>query len=84
MFFEYKKFEFRDVVPFLLPISMSLFAPSILVAVKLWLLIVLTGSFVFFMIGVNAAHHHPDIFHDGDMYRCVLLLHLLDEYTYVM
>ncbi|KAK9295041.1 hypothetical protein QLX08_010521 [Tetragonisca angustula] len=69
VFFEYKKFEFRDFVPFLLPISMSFFAPSILVAVKLWLLIILTGSFLFFMVGVNAAHHHPDIFHDGDIYR---------------
>ncbi|XP_076244702.1 cytochrome b5-related [Calliopsis andreniformis] len=69
VFFEYRKFEFRDAVPFFLPVLMSLFASNFLVALKFWLLIVMTSSFVFSMIGFNAAHHHPDIFHDGDIYR---------------
>lgn len=66
---EYGVFEFRDIVPFLLPLTMSLFAPKILVALKLWLAMMLLSSFIFGMIGFNAAHHHPDIFHDGDIYR---------------
>ncbi|CAL7933721.1 unnamed protein product [Xylocopa violacea] len=69
VFFEYKKFEFRDAVPFILPVLMSFFAPSVLVAVKFWLLVLCVGGFVLFMVGLNAAHHHPDIFHDGDIYR---------------
>lgn len=27
------------------------------------------GSLHFFLVGLNAAHHHPDIFHDGDTPR---------------
>ena len=69
VYYEYGKFEFRDAVPFFLPILMSFFSPSFLVALKFWLLIIMTSSFVFSMIGFNAAHHHPDIFHDGDIYR---------------
>ncbi|KAJ4433720.1 hypothetical protein ANN_16031, partial [Periplaneta americana] len=34
-----------------------------------WILIVSSFSFVF--IGLNAAHHHPEIFHDGDAPRQV-------------
>ena len=26
-------------------------------------------NYVFFIIGLTAAHHHPDIFHDGDRMR---------------
>ncbi|XP_026667542.1 uncharacterized protein LOC108622777 [Ceratina calcarata] len=69
VFYEYKQFEFRDAVPFLLPTLMCFTAPSILMAVKLWFLIIFAGSFVFYMIGLTAAHHHPNIFHDGDVYR---------------
>ncbi|XP_031843724.1 cytochrome b5-related [Nomia melanderi] len=68
-YYEFKTFDLRDVVPFVLPVLMSSVAPSILVAVKYWLLILVVSSFVFSMIGFNAAHHHPDIFHDGDIYR---------------
>lgn len=67
--FEYNSFEYRDALPFLLPISMCFTAPSVYLAVKYWLLITIVSSFVFAMIGFNAAHHHPDIFHDGDIYR---------------
>ncbi|XP_014480430.1 PREDICTED: cytochrome b5-related protein-like [Dinoponera quadriceps] len=69
VFLEYGVFEFRDVIPFLLPFTLSLFAPDILVALKLWLTMILTSSFLFGFVGLNAAHHHPDIFHDGDIYR---------------
>ncbi|XP_015437912.1 PREDICTED: cytochrome b5-related protein-like [Dufourea novaeangliae] len=67
--FEYGKFEFRDAVPFLLPVLMTSLAPSVLFALKFWLLIIMSSSFVFSFIGFNAAHHHPDIFHDGDTSR---------------
>ncbi|XP_039313567.1 cytochrome b5-related protein [Solenopsis invicta] len=66
---EYGVLEFRDVVPLLLPLSMYLITSNILVALKLWLIMVLVSSSLFGLIGFNAAHHHPDIFHDGDIYR---------------
>ncbi|XP_066588603.1 cytochrome b5-related protein-like [Prorops nasuta] len=68
-YYEYGYLEFRDIVPFFLPITMSLVAPSVVTALKTWLVIILISSFVFSLIGLNAAHHHPDIFHDGDIYR---------------
>lgn len=37
----------------------------------MWTVIVCVASFIFFMVGQNAAHHHPDIFHDGDTPRYV-------------
>lgn len=33
---------------------------------KFWVLILLAGSFIFSLIGLNAAHHHPEIVHEGD------------------
>ncbi|XP_011153853.1 cytochrome b5-related protein isoform X2 [Harpegnathos saltator] len=69
VFMEYRVFEYRDFVPFILPLAMSLFAPTILIAWKLWLTMILVSSFLGALIGFNAAHHHPDIFHDGDIYR---------------
>ncbi|XP_053971020.1 cytochrome b5-related protein-like [Hylaeus volcanicus] len=69
VFYEYRKFEFRDAVPFVLPTLMCYFAPSVLIGLKFWALDLMIGGFLFAMIGFNAAHHHPDIFHDGDVYR---------------
>lgn len=73
VFFEYKTFELRDAIPFSLPVLMSFFTPNFFTAVKLWLLIIVVASFTFSIIGFNAAHHHPDIFHDGDIYRFVYI-----------
>ncbi|KAL0119489.1 hypothetical protein PUN28_007765 [Cardiocondyla obscurior] len=69
VFKKYGVFEFRDFVPLLLPLSMCFAAPKVLVAFKLWLIMLLISSALFGLIGFNAAHHHPDIFHDGDIYR---------------
>lgn len=66
---EYKCFEIRDVIPFILPLTMYFVAPSALTALKTWIIILLISSLLFGTIGFNAAHHHPDIFHDGDIYR---------------
>ncbi|XP_063983711.1 cytochrome b5-related protein-like isoform X2 [Diachasmimorpha longicaudata] len=61
-----KTVEFRDVVPFVLPISMFLASGDLSRAFNQWILIIAIASFIFYVIGFNAAHHHPDIFHDGD------------------
>ncbi|KAJ8680520.1 hypothetical protein QAD02_016307 [Eretmocerus hayati] len=66
---EWKKLEIRDLVPFLLPVTMSFFTPSIFDAIKLWLCIIMISGTVFHFVGLNAAHHHPEIFHDGDVCR---------------
>lgn len=34
-----------------------------------WAIMISISSFNFVSIGVNAAHHHPDIFHEGDAVR---------------
>lgn len=34
-----------------------------------WIMILMAGSFCFGIIGLNAAHHHPDIVHEGDAIR---------------
>ena len=52
---------------------MSCFAPNIATAIRTWLMVILLSSFIFHLIGFNAAHHHPDIFHDGDIYRWLLI-----------
>lgn len=62
-------FEFRDFIPMILPMISIYFAPSVTTALKTWLLLILIASFFFGLIGFNAAHHHPEIFHDGDEYR---------------
>ncbi|NP_001136324.1 cytochrome b5-related-like isoform X1 [Nasonia vitripennis] len=66
---DWKSPEFRDIVPFFLPIIMSFFAASPFEAVKTWLCIIILSSFIFKFIGLTAAHHHPEIFHDGDVCR---------------
>ncbi|XP_033219857.1 cytochrome b5-related protein [Belonocnema kinseyi] len=65
----WKKVEFRDFVPFIPPILMYLVAPTLATAIKTWMSIILLSSVVFHFVGFNAGHHHPDIFHDGDICR---------------
>lgn len=56
-----------DLIAFILPTFMYLVDSSSLMNVlKLWIFIVLLSSFLFGLIGLNAAHHHPEIFHNGD------------------
>ncbi|XP_012254797.2 cytochrome b5-related protein-like [Athalia rosae] len=68
-FFESNGPEFRDGIPFVIPVLMCLAAASPLSALWIWLKIVTVGSFHFTFVGLNAAHHHPDIYHDGDVRR---------------
>ncbi|CAH1109011.1 unnamed protein product [Psylliodes chrysocephalus] len=60
-----------------LPLLMYIFGTeTILNTFIMWNVILLVGSFQFTLIGFNAAHHHPDVFHDGDTPRS------LDEYDW--
>nr|AFV15455.1 delta-6 desaturase-like protein [Eriocheir sinensis] len=58
---------------YLLPYSvlflMATISPSFWQAFKLFMTIHATTNCVFVAIGMTAAHHHPDIFHDGDRMR---------------
>ncbi|XP_053694354.1 cytochrome b5-related protein-like [Sabethes cyaneus] len=56
-----------DLIGFALPILMFLVDSSSIVNVlKLWIYILLLTSFLFGLIGLNAAHHLPETFHSGD------------------
>ncbi|KAK5641844.1 hypothetical protein RI129_010391 [Pyrocoelia pectoralis] len=71
-----------DLVPFTLPLAMLLLSGVTPMAVlKMWLFIVTMASFIFGAIAFNAAHHHPDIFHEGDAPRSAQVdwaIHQLD------
>lgn len=63
-------FNMIDAIPFAIPLAMYIFSgASLFKVIGMWILIVLLGSFIFSVIGFNAAHHHPDIFHEGDTPR---------------
>ncbi|KAM7351748.1 cytochrome b5-related protein [Cochliomyia hominivorax] len=60
----------HDVIGFTLPALMFTFSNSPLTNVILqWFRIVAIASFLFGLIGLNAAHHMPSIIHDGDASR---------------
>ena len=61
-----------DFIPFPVPIIMWLLGGadhSFLCALKMFLIIILAGGFVFGLVAINAGHHHPEIVHDGDAIR---------------
>lgn len=60
-------FHADDLITLILPTFMILVDSSCVWSVlKLWIFIVMVASFCFGLIGLNAAHHHPEIFHSGD------------------
>ncbi|GBP72167.1 Cytochrome b5-related protein [Eumeta japonica] len=62
-----KHYRWHDSIGFYLPLWMWLVSGVPLYDAFInWLWILCTGSFIFLMIGSNAAHHHPKIFKDGD------------------
>lgn len=68
----YKKsiVEIPDAIPFSLPLVMYVLGSADLgQTLLLWMGIVCFGSFVFSVNGINAGHHHPEVFHDGDETR---------------
>ncbi|GLG93218.1 Cytochrome b5-related protein [Gryllus bimaculatus] len=59
-----------DFIPFIIPSLIYLYGGcQIQDALIMWFWITIVSSFTFSLIGLNAAHHHPDIFHDGDKPR---------------
>ena len=54
---------------FLPPGLMFIFGKSDLYTLFLWFIIILMGGFTFATIGLTAAHHDRDIFHEGDQPR---------------
>lgn len=60
-----------ELIPFALPLIMYLFGGdnSFGSALKLFLIAILAGGFIFGIIGFNAGHHHPSVLHDGDPIR---------------
>uniref|UniRef100_A0A2H1VNC5 Cytochrome b5-related protein n=1 Tax=Spodoptera frugiperda TaxID=7108 RepID=A0A2H1VNC5_SPOFR len=65
-----RHYKWHDGIGFLLPIWMCFASGSSLFhAVIMWMWIICTTSLIIFAIGTNAAHHHPDIFKDGDQVR---------------
>jgi hypothetical protein len=56
-----------DLIPLSIPFAMLLFSPThFTIVCKLWLAIVMSASFTFSVVGLNAAHHHDETIHDGD------------------
>jgi len=67
---ETRQLHWSDVIPFTLPTVMYFVAGQpLLPTIGMWLFIVTSGSLWFGMVGFNAAHHHPEIFHEGDTPR---------------
>lgn len=61
------RFHKDDVVAFTLPLTMYYFGNlDLWTTIKYWGLIIAISSFLFGLIGLNAAHHHHETAHDGD------------------
>ncbi|KAI8118036.1 Cytochrome b5-related protein [Lucilia cuprina] len=60
----------HDLICLSLPLSMYLCSNySIFWCLRQWIFITAIASFSFCVIGLNAAHHDPEIFHEGDANR---------------
>lgn len=59
----------EDLLPLLYLAAMLLAGAPVGTAVLMWMYLCVAHSFFFHCIGFTAAHHHPDIFHDGDAPR---------------
>ncbi|KAJ8929856.1 hypothetical protein NQ314_017461 [Rhamnusium bicolor] len=63
-------FTWDILLPFSVPALMFFITrESALFCAIMFLWIIITSSIQFGLVGLNAAHHHPDIFHDGDASR---------------
>jgi hypothetical protein len=60
----------EDLIPFIPLLVMYTYSGTTFVnTFVMWCWIVIIASFFFALNGVNASHHHPEIFHDGDAPR---------------
>lgn len=63
-------FDRYDAIGLVIPTAMYLFSGAdLFICLLFWFFILASGSFLFGFIGFSAAHHHPDIFHEGDKPR---------------
>ncbi|XP_055306178.1 cytochrome b5-related protein-like [Sitodiplosis mosellana] len=62
------KMHIDEFMPFIIPITMYLFGGNhtFVEALKMFLIVIMSGGFIFSIIGINAGHHHPEVVHDGD------------------
>ncbi|KAK3923005.1 Cytochrome b5-related protein [Frankliniella fusca] len=63
------RIRLEDFLPLLYLAVMVLCGAPFLTALAMWLFLWVVHSLIFHFIGLTAAHHHPDIFHDGDAPR---------------
>jgi hypothetical protein len=62
-----------DAIPLVIPLSMLAFAgASRGDAFFMWMWVTASSSLFFHVIAFNGAHHHPEIFHEGDAPRYCL------------
>lgn len=62
--------EFVQFLPFTVLIAMYMLTGESLINCSIMFAWIITiGSIAFGCIGVNAGHHHPKVFHDGDATR---------------
>lgn len=67
-----EKFRFEVFLAYAVPFFVyTITRQPIITCALFFLWTILIGGLHFSIIGVNAAHHHPDIFHDGDAYRYI-------------
>nr|CAI5858928.1 unnamed protein product [Callosobruchus analis] len=65
-----RNLKMTDMSSVILPLSMYILGGQTVIAtVWMWNFILHVGAFYFALVGLNAGHHHPDIFHDGDTPR---------------
>nr|CAD7405177.1 unnamed protein product [Timema poppensis] len=65
-----------DMIPLILPSLMYFLSGSgLLQTLVTWSWILVSASFFFGLIGINGAHHHPEVFMDGDTPSFHVLTH---------
>ncbi|XP_056633075.1 cytochrome b5-related protein-like [Diorhabda carinulata] len=67
---KYQNLKLTDLTGLSLPLIMYMFGGrSLWETLLMWSFILTVGGTFMAFIGLNGAHHHPDIFHDGDTPR---------------
>ncbi|XP_067622953.1 cytochrome b5-related protein [Eurosta solidaginis] len=60
----------HDLLALSIPLSIFLFSDvSLFLSVRQWIFMTIIASFAFSVIAFNAAHHDPEIYHEGDANR---------------
>ncbi|KAK7051136.1 hypothetical protein SK128_015235 [Halocaridina rubra] len=63
------KFRIQNLFPYFELFVMMMVAPSLGAGLKTWAVIHSACSFWFSGVGIIVAHHHPDIYREGDKFR---------------